>query len=89
MVHRSLSPCVLDIFDLRQEFCSLFFCLDISTLGGGAGVSSSSLSMSRICSVLEISTLGGRAGGFVVVVVDVDIVVSAGGGGFRPQSSRL
>ncbi len=63
--------------------------MDISTLGGGAGVSSSSLLTSRICSVLEISTLGGGAGGFVVVVFDVDVVVSAGGGGFRPRSSSL
>ena len=39
------------------------------------------------CSVLEVSTLGGGAGGFVVV--DVDVVVSAGGGGFWPRSSSL
>ncbi len=55
----------------------------------GAGVLLSSLSTSHICSVLEISTLGGGAGDFVVVVVDVDVVISAGGGGFRPRSSRL
>ena len=79
MVHRSLSPCVLDIFDLRQEFSSLLFCLDISTLGGGAGASLSSSSTSCIFSVLEISTLGGGAGGFVVVVIDFDVVVSARG----------
>jgi hypothetical protein len=38
---------------------------------------------------LEISTLGGGAGGFVVVAVDFDVVVSARGGGFRPRSSGL
>jgi hypothetical protein len=46
----------------------IIYLLDISTLGGGAGVSLSSLSTSRICSVLEMSTLGGGAGGFVVVL---------------------
>ena len=58
----------------------VIFLLDISTLGGGAGVSSSSSSStSRICSVLEMSTLGGGAGGFVVVIIDVNVVVSAWG----------
>ena len=87
MIHRSLSPCVLDIFvDLRQNSVRYFSAWMFPPL-------EVVLVFCRLCRRRLVFVLSWRFPPLEVVlvisVVDVDVAISAGGEGFRPRSCGL